>query len=49
MRKAGITHVMVHPARFPANAAAVMGELAANPAFELLAEGPDGMKLYRLH
>jgi hypothetical protein len=49
MRKAGITHVMVHPARFPANAAAVMGELAGNPAFELLAEGPDGMKLYRLH
>lgn len=49
MRRAGITHVMVHPSRFPANAAAVMGELAAHPAFELIAEGPDGMRLYRLH
>ena len=48
MRGAGITHVMVHPARFPANAEAVMGQLAAHPAFALLAEGPGGMRLYRL-
>ncbi len=48
MRGAGVTHVMVHPARFPANAASVMGQLAAHPAFELLEEGPDGMRLYRL-
>lgn len=48
MRGAGVTHVMAHPARFPANAEAVMGLLAAHPAFELVAEGPDGMRLYRL-
>lgn len=48
MRGAGVTHVMVHPARFPANAEAVMGELAAHPAFELVGKGPDGMTLYRL-
>ena len=48
MRGAGVTHVMVHPARFPANARAVMGALAVHPAFELVEEGPDGMRLYRL-
>jgi hypothetical protein len=48
MRAAGVTHVMVHPARFPANAEAVMRQLAAHPAFELIEEGPGGMRLYRL-
>ena len=48
MRGAGVPHVMVHPARFPATAAAVMGQLAAHPAFELIEEGPGGMRLYRL-
>ena len=48
MRGAGVTHVMVHPARFPAYAEAVMSELAAHPAFEPLGEGPGGMTLYRL-
>jgi hypothetical protein len=49
MRRAGVTHVMVHPSRFGREAAAVMGELQRRPEFELMGVGARGLRLYRLH
>ena len=48
MRKAGVTHVMVHPRRFDRDAAEVERTIAASPYLERLAVGRNGMALYRL-
>jgi len=40
--------VMVHPARF-SRPDAVVAEIAARPELELMAIGPRGLRLYRLH
>jgi len=48
MRKAGVTHVMVHPARFYQDAASVMTKIEASPYLERMAIGRDGLVLYRL-
>jgi hypothetical protein len=49
MRRAGVTHVMVHPARFGREGEDVVAELARRPEFELMAAGSRGIRLYRLH
>jgi hypothetical protein len=48
MRRAGVTHVMVHPTRFAHDAAAVLRELERRPEFELMGVGARGLRLYRL-
>jgi hypothetical protein len=48
MRRAGVTHVMVHPNRFGHEAAAVLNELERRPEFELMGVGARGLRLYRL-
>ena len=48
MRRAGVTHVMVHSARFGHEADAVLAELGTRPEFELMAVGSRGLRLYRL-
>jgi len=48
MRSAGVTHVMVHPARFGNEANEVVTRLSARPEFELVAIGTKGLRLYRL-
>jgi hypothetical protein len=48
MREAGVTHVMVHPARFYNDAEKVIERIDARQDFELVAVGPQGMRLYRL-
>lgn len=47
MRRAGVTHVMVHPARFT-HGDAVMKLCGASPSLERLGSGRHGMTLYRL-
>ena len=49
MRRAGVTHVMVHPSRFYQDAEKVMAQVAASPYLERVAIGRGGMVLYRLH
>jgi hypothetical protein len=49
MRRAGVTYVMVHPARFYQDADKVMAQIAASPYLERIAIGRGGMVLYRLH
>ena len=49
MRRAGVTHVMVHPERFGRDGEQVIADLAHRPEFELLATGSRGIRLYRLH
>lgn len=49
MRRAGVTHVMVHPARFGHEGEQVVTTLAGRPEFELMAVGSRGIRLYRLH
>jgi hypothetical protein len=49
MRKAGVTHVMVHPNRFGSEGRTVIAQLAARPDFELIGAGSNGLHLYRLH
>jgi len=49
MREAGVTHVMVHAARFGHEADEVVAALAGRPEFELMAVGSRGIRLYRLH
>ena len=39
MRHAGVTHVMVHPARFGHEADDVMRTLGTRPEFELIGHG----------
>ena len=48
MRKAGVTHVMVHPQRFYEDAGKVMDKVAASPYLERIAIGRTGEVLYRL-
>lgn len=49
MRRAGVTHVIVHLQRFGADAADVEDALQKSPYFERLAVGSRGLALYRLH
>jgi hypothetical protein len=49
MRRAGVTHVMVHPLRFRNDAPQVKRMIDASPFLERLAVGRDGITLYRLH
>ena len=49
MRRAGVTHVMVHPARFLRDQALIVQQTSARPELELLGIGNSGMRLYRLH
>lgn len=48
IRRAGVTHVMVHPDRFGNEAADVIRQLDARRDFELLGTGTRGLRLYRL-
>ena len=48
MKRAGVTHVMVHPDRFGRDAADVIRQLDARSDFELLGTGARGLRLYRL-
>jgi hypothetical protein len=49
MRRAGVTHVMVHPARFGHEGDDVIRQLSARLDFELMGVGSHGLRLYRLH
>jgi hypothetical protein len=49
MRRAGVTHVMVHPTRFGHEGDDVIRQLDARPDFELMGVGSHGLRLYRLH
>ena len=49
MKDAGVTHVVVHVADFTRENLAVLPVLAARPDFELLAIGPNDLRLYRLN
>jgi hypothetical protein len=48
MRDAGVTYVMVHPARLGSDGEAVLVETERRPELQRVAIGPDGMRLYRL-
>jgi len=48
MKRAGVTHVMVHPDRFGHDAADVLRQVDARQDFELLGTGARGLRLYRL-
>jgi len=48
MRRAGVTHVMVHPERFGNEAEDVIRALNARADFELMGVGTRGLRLYRL-
>jgi hypothetical protein len=48
MRRAGVTHVMVHPDRFGHEGDEVIQQLNARPDFELLGIGAHGLRLFRL-
>jgi len=48
MRRAGVTHVMVHPARFGNEAEDVIRTLNGRSDFELMGVGTRGLRLYRL-
>jgi hypothetical protein len=48
IRRAGVTHVMVHPERFGNEAAAVIHQLDGRQDFELMGTGSHGIRLYRL-
>jgi hypothetical protein len=48
MRRAGVTHVMVHPDRFGGARDAVIAQLGGRRDLELLAVGAKGVRLYRL-
>lgn len=49
MRRAGVTHVMVHPGRFLGDAAAIVQQASGRPELELLGVEGSGLRLYRLH
>jgi hypothetical protein len=49
IRRAGVTHVMVHPERFGNDATEVIRQLDARQDFELMGTGVHGLRLYRLH
>jgi hypothetical protein len=48
MRRAGATHVMVHPEGFGDTVDAMWRKVAANPHLERIATTPSGLSLYRL-
>jgi hypothetical protein len=48
MQRAGVTHVMVHPARFDNQSAEIIGMCDAEPRLQKMAVGRDGLTLYRL-
>jgi hypothetical protein len=49
MKRAGVTHVMVHPERFGAEGSDVVAALEKRNDFELMGVGARGLRLYRLH
>jgi len=49
MRRAGVTHVIVHPHRFGVDAGHVEEAIQKSPYFERIAVGSRGITLYRLH
>ena len=49
MRRAGVTHVIVHPLRFGGDAQDVDDTIHNSPYFERIAVGSQGITLYRLH
>jgi hypothetical protein len=49
MKRAGVTHVMVHPERFGHEARDVVAVLEKRSDFELMGVGTRGLRLYRLH
>jgi hypothetical protein len=49
MRRAGVTHVIVHTRRFGGDAQDVEDTIHKSPYFERLAVGSQGITLYRLH
>ncbi len=49
MKRAGVTHVMVHPERFGQEANDVLAAIEKRADFELLGVGQRGLRLYRLH
>lgn len=49
MRRAGVTHVMVHPERFGHEGDDVIRQLDARPDFELMGTSAHGLRLFRLH
>ena len=48
MRRAGVTHVVIHPKGFGSEAEEMWKEVAANPHLERMAITPGGPALYRL-
>jgi hypothetical protein len=48
MKDAGVTHVVVHAARFARDRQDVLPALEKRPDFELMAIGDEGIRLYRL-
>lgn len=48
MKKAGVTHVMVHPERFSDERDEVIAQISARPDLQLVAIGQGGVRLYRL-
>jgi hypothetical protein len=48
MKDAGVTHVVVHPAAFHKDHQAVLPAIQNRSDFELMAIGPDDIRLYRL-
>ena len=48
MRRAGATHIVIHPKGFGHEAAAMWEAVAASPYLERIATTPDGPALYRL-
>lgn len=49
IKRAGVTHVMVHPDRFGREANDVLEVLEKRSDFELMGVGAGGLRLYRLH
>jgi hypothetical protein len=48
MRRAGATHIMIHPERFGDTVDDMWRKVAANPRLERIATSPGGLSLYRL-
>lgn len=49
MRRAGVTHVMVHPLRFLRDTELIVQQMGARAELELIGIGSAGIRLYRLH
>jgi hypothetical protein len=49
MKRAGVTHVMMHTERFGREASDVLAALEKRRDFELMGVGARGLRLYRLH